>query len=293
MPTADGHEWLIDGDGGCWRCYLFVPRTVALEVVGSPAQAYQAGLGFADFIRLLGDLPGERLHETIPDFHHTRRRFEALLASERSAKLSVASQATVELQFFHDREDDVDHLLDLLQSGRVLERVSHNDTKVENLLLDVDSRTALCVTDLDTSMPGLAAYDYGDLVRTVTSPVAEDHPDPGAVEMQFALFIALSDGYLEAGRRFLSEQAAQSLIWGARLMTMEVGLRFLADYLSGDVYFKTTYPEHNLIRARTQIALLQSIERQRPRLEAHVAASFAKDAERQSRQRARDTSNEV
>ena len=260
VPSRDGPLWHVDPGGSYWRCYQFIEGTEVRAVVSSPPEARRAGAAFAQFAHQMADLPGGRLHEIIPSFHDTRQRFDALLAAAEAAPAERRRAADAELAFYREREEHVDRLRDAHAAGGLPERVTHNDTKVDNLLLDRDSGEALCVTDLDTTMPGLLAYDYGDLVRTVTSPVPEDHPRPEEVALQLPMFDAVTEGYLSAAAGMMSDPERRSLAWGARLIPMEVGIRFLADYLAGDVYFRTAYPEHNLVRARTQVALLASIE---------------------------------
>ena len=271
VPSRGGTPWHVDAGGHYWRCYHFIGGTDVRSVVSSPAEARRAGAAFAQFVRQMADLPGERLHEVIPSFHDTRRRFDALLAAADDAPPARRQAATEELAFYREREEQVDRLRDAHAAGTLPERVTHNDTKVDNLLLDRRTGEALCVTDLDTTMPGLLAYDYGDLIRTVTSPVPEDHPHAAEVALQLPMFEAVTEGYLFGAAGMMSDAERRSLMWGARLMPMEVGIRFLADYLAGDVYFRTTYPEHNLVRARTQVALLASIESNWARVEAALS----------------------
>ena len=262
IRSDDGQPWVRDRNGHYWRCYLFIEGAVGHDVVQNPTQAREAARCFGEYLRLLADLPGKRLSETIPGFHDTPSRFNRMIEAVEKDSLNLASDVRDELGFFMDRGEDVAILIDLQRNGSIPERVTHNDTKLNNVLIDIDCNESMCVIDLDTSMPGLSLYDFGDLVRSSTSPVPEDHPDPGDVTMEFAMFSALADGFLEPGRAFLNKTEIAYLPEGGRLMTMENGIRFLTDYLEGSPYYRTAYPEHNLVRCRTQVALIQSIEEQ-------------------------------
>jgi aminoglycoside phosphotransferase (APT) family kinase protein len=219
-------------------------------------QAYQAAHAFGCFQQQLASLPSPRLHETIPDFHHTPKRFAALqqaIAADAKGRAKLA-QPEIDFALAHESITGV-----LLQAS-LPERITHNDTKFNNVLLDDATGESLCVVDLDTVMPGLVLYDFGDMVRTTTSPAAEDEQDLSKVIMQFPLFEALVRGYLSAAGEFLSEAEKKFLAFSGKLITFEVGIRFLADYLAGDTYFKIHREGHNLDRCRTQFKLVESIE---------------------------------
>ncbi len=280
IRSRNGEAWVRDGDGHYWRCYFFIEGATGHDVVQSPTQAKEAARCFGEYLRLLADLPGGRLHETIPDFHDTPGRFQNLLQAVENDPFDLASAVEDEISFFLDRRDDVGTLIDLHRNGMIPERVTHNDTKLNNVLIDTTTHEAMCVIDLDTSMPGLSLYDFGDLVRTSTSPVPEDHQRPDEVRMDFTMFSALVEGFLESGVDFLNESEIAGLPEGGRIMTMEVGMRFLTDYLLGNQYFKTSYPEHNLVRCRTQIALVQSIEEQMQKMSDCVETT--REAKRKS-----------
>jgi hypothetical protein len=258
IPTrADGvlHQ---DADGNYWRAYRFIENATTYNSVESPDQAYQAAKAFGEFQRLLADLPAPRLHDTIPDFHHTPKRFAAL---ERAIAADVAgrvSETAPEIEFALVRKP----LAGILLDAGLPERVTHNDTKINNVLLDDATGEGTCVIDLDTVMPGLAAYDFGDMVRTATSPAAEDERDLSRVSMQFPLFEALARGYLSTAGGFLTPAEKEQLAVAGKIITFEIGIRFLTDYLSGDTYFKVHREGHNLDRCRTQFKLVQSIEHQ-------------------------------
>lgn len=268
--ARDGPAWHRDSAGGWWRCYLFIEGASTHDVIETPRQAGEASRAFGEFQKLLVDLPGGRLHETIPDFHHTRRRFEALQRARRADLHGRAAEARAELEFAAAREPLVDMLLDLQARGDLPERITHNDTKLNNVMIDDTTQTGLCVIDLDTVMPGLALYDFGDMVRSATNSAAEDERDMAKVHSRLAIFEALVEGYLAAARPFLNRAEIGCLALSGRLITFEIGLRFLTDFLEGDVYFKTRRPGHNLDRARNQFALLRSMEDQQTAMEAIV-----------------------
>jgi len=270
VPTRAGQPYFRNGDGECWRTFVFVDRAQTFEAVQSPRQAHEAGHAFGRFQHLLVDLPGGRLFETIPQFHHTRRRFNAFKEVVQSDQYNRAHIAAKEIAFAEAHENIVDVLLEAMQRGEVPERVTHNDTKFNNVMLDWESGEALCVLDLDTVMPGTVLYDFGDMVRTTTSPTLEDEKDLTKVCMQMPMFEALARGYIEAARPFLTPAERSYLVFSGKLMTFTIGLRFLTDFLSGDKYFRIHRPEHNLDRCRSQFKLIESIEEQEGAMQAVV-----------------------
>ncbi|MPY86531.1 MAG: phosphotransferase [Luteitalea sp.] len=262
VPGLDLKPYVIDENGSVWRMYLFIEGARTYDVIETCAQARAAAKAFGEYQSLLADLPGVRLHETIPDFHHTRRRFDALQRAIDEDICNRAGQVATEIAFVDEREGDVDDLLALQARGGLPERTTHNDTKLNNVMIDDHTSEGLCVIDLDTTMPGLVAYDFGDLVRTVTAAAAEDERDLEKVGTRMDMFEALAEGYLSTAAAFLTAAERASLAIGAKLITLENGLRFLTDHLQGDVYFKTSRPDHNLDRARTQLKMVESIEAQ-------------------------------
>jgi hypothetical protein len=262
IPAMDGRPFYQDEEGGYWRCYPFIEGARTYEIIQSPAQACEAARAFGEFQKLVAKLEGPRLHETIPSFHHTRSRFDRLKAVVEADPLGRLKTSREEWTFIHDHEALVDVLLDLQQQGKIPERVTHNDTKLNNVMIDDVTQKGICVIDLDTVMPGLALYDFGDLVRTATSPAAEDETDLSLVHMQMPMFEALVRGYLSSAGGFLNETEIDHLAFSGKLIALEVGIRFLTDHLEGDVYFKIKRPGHNLDRCRTQLALVRSIESQ-------------------------------
>jgi hypothetical protein len=273
IRSGNGLSYHLDADGNCWRTYIFVENAKTYDIIETPEQAFQAAMAFGEFQKHLVDLPGKRLSETIPDFHNTPKRFEAFEKALASDALNRAKSAKAEIEFALSRKNVAELLLNLSKEGKIPERITHNDTKLNNVLLDDATGEAVCVIDLDTVMPGLALYDFGDLVRTSTSPAAEDEKDLGKVKMQMHMYRALAEGYLAAAGEFLTETEIANLAFSGKLITLEIGLRFLTDYLSGDTYFKIHREGHNLDRCRTQFKLVSSIEAQEEEMD-EIAKKF-------------------
>ena len=262
IKTKSGDTYFEDADGQPWRCLHYVPNSICHQTVEEPQQFYQSARSFGHFLKQLGDYPAEDLYETIPRFHDTVKRFRDFSEAVRKDVKNRASQCREEIDFALAREADCGVLMNQLQEGILPLRVTHNDTKLNNILFDADTDQGLCIIDLDTIMPGLAANDFGDSIRFGASTAEEDEPDLSKVHFDIHLYELYVKGYLEMARDVLIPAEIDSLPWGARLMTLECGMRFLADYLQGDVYFKTAYPEHNLVRARTQFRLVKEMEEQ-------------------------------
>ncbi len=263
VPTQSGQAYHTDDQGGVWRLSPFLPGTRTIDQPENPTQAYQAGLAFGRFAQAVADLPEPRLVETIPDFHHTPRRLQRLLEVATKDPVGRVQECQTELTYAQQRQKEAGRLLDL----GLPERITHNDTKINNVLLRQESDEAVCVIDLDTVMPGLVLYDFGDLVRTTTCLAPEDCQDLGRMEPDLNLFEALTRGYLEGVRGALTEAELGELAFSGWLITFEVGIRFLTDHLEGDVYFRCHHPGHNLQRARAQLALARALERRRDHLE--------------------------
>jgi hypothetical protein len=262
VPSRDGGSFHRDGQGNYWRVYLFIERARTYDTVQSPAQAFEGAKAFGRFQKMLADLPAPRLHDTIPDFHHTPKRFAALEQAISADAANRAKLAETEIEFALRRKPITSVLLD----ANLPERVTHNDNKFNNVMLDDATGEGICVVDLDTLMPGLALYDFGDTVRTATSPTKEDERDLSKVTMRFPMFEALVRGYLSEAGEFLTPAEKRLLAFSGKLITFEIGIRFLADHLAGDVYFKVHREGHNLDRARTQFKLIESIEQQEERM---------------------------
>ena len=270
IKNKNGWPYVVDSDGETWRCYIFVEGALGHDVIKEPAQAYEAAKAFGKFQSYLSDMPGAPLHETIANFHHTPTRYQNFIDSVTKNPLGRVKDVEREIEFFCSKKDMASVLLNLVSEGKIPMRVTHNDTKLNNVLLDNESQEGVCVIDLDTVMPGLALYDFGDLVRTSTSPTAEDEIRTELVTCQPSMFEALVKGYLSTAKKFLTATEVDHLVFSGKLITYEIGLRFLTDYLLGDVYFKIKRPQHNLDRCRTQIALVKSIESQEARFKAMV-----------------------
>jgi Ser/Thr protein kinase RdoA (MazF antagonist) len=258
VPTSEGSAWHVDVEGRYWRAYRFIEGAHTYDTVSSPTQAFEAAKAFGEFQRLLVDLPGPRLHESIPDFHNTRKRFEVFeraVAEDRAGR-GAGAQDAVSFAKSHSA------MATTFASAELPERVTHYDTKLNNVLLDDQTGEGVCVIDLDTVMPGLAAFDFGDMVRTMTCAAPEDEQDLSQVDMNFELFEAVLRGYLEGAGNFLTDPERESLISGAKVIIFEQGIRFLSDHLAGDKYYKVSRPGQNLDRCRTQFKLLESIELQ-------------------------------
>jgi Ser/Thr protein kinase RdoA (MazF antagonist) len=267
VPTRNGASFCRDKEGNYWRTYHFVEGARTHDTIQTARQAYEAARAFGEFQRLLADLPSPRLNETIPDFHHTPKRFAAL---ERAIETDVAKRAAhakAEIRFALEHKP----LCNILLDANLPERVTHNDTKINNVLLEEETNKAVCVIDLDTVMPGLALYDFGDMVRTATCRAAEDERDLSKIHMEMELFEALVSGYLAATNGFLTPAERALLVASGKLITFENGIRFLTDYLQGDVYFKVHRDGHNLDRCRTQFKLVESITAQEPEMNRVVA----------------------
>jgi Ser/Thr protein kinase RdoA (MazF antagonist) len=262
VPTHDGKPFYVDEEGNYWRTFVFVERVQSFESVQTPEQAFEAGRAFGEFQNLLADLPGDRLHETIPEFHNTRKRFNALQTAIEADKADRARKAKAEIDFALAQEPWIDTLLKAHAEGRLPERITHNDTKFNNVMLDWETGRAMCVVDLDTVMPGLVHYDFGDMVRTTTSPTMEDEPDLSKVGVQMPMLEALARGYVQATRDFLTPEERGYLAFAGKLISYTIGVRFLTDYLQGDHYFRVHRPDHNLARSRTQFTLVRSITEQ-------------------------------
>ena len=260
IPTLSGAAYYIDSEGNAWRAYDFVENTVCLQQVGCEADFRTVAETLGKFQNQLADYPASTLHETIARFHDTPNRyanFEKALAADA---LGRAKTIAPEIAFIHAREKDCHVLLDQLAAGEIPLRVTHNDTKINNVLLDEATGKGICVIDLDTVMPGLSAYDFGDSIRTGANDCAEDEPNQSKVHFDLHLYEVFAKGYLSTAGSTMHTAEKKSLAWGAKLMTLECGIRFLTDYLEGDHYFHIARPNHNLDRARTQFTLVRQME---------------------------------
>jgi len=271
VPTVGGRTWTKTDDGNYWRAYIFIAGARTYQVVESLDHVYNVAKAFGRFQKLLGDFPAEQLTETIPDFHHTGKRFDAFVeAVERDVRNRARSVET-EIKFVEKRAGETSVLVDLLERGELPNRVTHNDTKFNNVMIDDETGAGICVIDLDTVMPGLSLYDFGDAVRSGANPAAEDERDLSKVWFDLDIFDCFAHGYLDAARDFLTATEVDYLPFSARLMTLECGMRFLTDHLNGDIYFKVHRENHNLDRCRTQFNMVQDMEEKFERMEEIVA----------------------
>jgi hypothetical protein len=260
-PSRDGRFSVKGPHGGVWRCYNYIEGCRTYDVVENARQAYQAALAFGSFQDLVSDLPPCEIEETIPDFHHTPKRFQRLMDVAKADELGRLASVRAEFEMICEREAITGTLIDLMQQGKIPVRITHNDTKINNVMIDAETDVAVCVIDLDTVMPGLSLYDFGDLVRSAVSPAEEDQQNLSRVCVRMPIYEALVAGYLEAAGNFLNDLEVDHLAFSGKLIALEVGIRFLTDYLEGDVYFKTQREGHNLDRCRTQLALVKEIEK--------------------------------
>lgn len=269
IPARDGKPYVRDADGNWWRLYLFIELARTYDIIESDRQAYEAARAFARFQSQLADLPAPRLHETIPAFHNTLSRLGALDAALAADVCGRKAGAAAEIAFVEERREQCGRLLARHARGEIPERITHNDTKINNVMLDSGTGEGVCVIDLDTVMPGLALYDFGDMVRSATAAAKEDERDLSKVFSRIGMFEALARGYLSEASFLLPAEIAE-LAFSGRLITMTIGIRFLTDYLSGDVYFRTCRPGQNLDRCRAQFRMARSMEEQSEAMEKIV-----------------------
>lgn len=273
IPLKDGSPYLTDESGDVWRATQFIENTDAYLVAESPEMFASAGEAFGKFMARLGGFDASSLFEVIPRFHDTPDRYARFLASLERNAAGRMDEAKDEIAFVRERGEGCSVITDALERGEVPVRVTHNDTKLNNVLIDTATKEAVCVIDLDTVMPGSMLYDFGDAVRVGCSTAKEDERDLSLVDFDLGLFRAFTEGYLAGAGRSVTAAELGLLPDAARLMTFECGMRFLTDFLDGDTYFKTAYPEHNLVRARTQFKLVRTMERIRPEIVRAVKAA--------------------
>lgn len=260
IPHRNGKCYHFDEDGNCWRMYSHIDGVFSCDFIDNEKTAFEGARAFARFLREIDTLPAPSLHMTISDFHNTPWRFGNLWSAVKNDVMGRAAEVSEEIAFFKERERLGRVVNDALCKGILPERITHNDTKINNVLFDNQTKEAVCVIDFDTVMPGTLLYDFGDLLRTGLSASAEDETDISKVQIRFSIFEALVDGFLQELSEVITDRETGFLVFSGTIITMNIGLRFLTDYLSGDVYFKIHRPEHNLDRCRTQIALIRSIE---------------------------------
>lgn len=269
-PTASGKSYFTDTGGEYWRVYNFIKDTVCYDQADNAEDFYQTALSFGNFQHMLADYPAQTLHETIPDFHNTPVRYDNFEKAVKADAFGRVGEVQEEISFVRAHKEYVHFLTDRQNSGELPLRVTHNDTKLNNILIDNETGKGICVIDLDTVMPGLAVYDFGDSIRFGTSTAAEDEQDLTKVSCNLEYFEVFTKGFIEGCAGALTQAELNCLIDGAIMMTLECGIRFLTDHLEGDHYFKIHRENHNLDRARTQFKLVQDMEDKRDRMEAIV-----------------------
>ena len=260
VRTKDGKSFTYDEEGELWRMYLFIEDTISRDLPDTTELFALSGEAFGRFQRQMGGFPAASLVESIPDFHNTPARYAQLMDAVARNAAGRLGEVEEELAFCRAREKDTHALLDALAAGEIPLRVTHNDTKLNNVLLDAKTGRGVCVIDLDTVMPGLAAYDFGDSIRFGANTAEEDERDLSKVQFSLPMYEAFTRGFLSEAGRVMSRREIELLPMGAKLMTLECGMRFLADHLNGDKYFRIHRPGHNLDRARTQFALVRHME---------------------------------
>ncbi|MEO2261956.1 aminoglycoside phosphotransferase family protein [Dorea sp. YH-dor228] len=260
IPAVDGKPYYLDSQGDYWRSYKFITDATSYDQVEKPEHFYQSAVAFGNFQRLLADYPAETLHETIKGFHNTKARFAVFKKAVEEDVMGRASQVQKEIQFVLDRENIADYFTDLLEKGELPLRVTHNDTKLNNIMIDNKTGRGICVIDLDTVMPGLAMNDFGDSIRFGASTAAEDERDLDKVSCSMELFDLYAKGFIEGCAEKLTAREIELMPMGAKSMTFECGMRFLTDYLQGDNYFKIHREGQNLDRCRTQFKLVEDME---------------------------------
>ena len=260
IPTVEGRSFIQTEQGEYWRAYHFINNARTYEAIEDLDHVYHAAAAFGNFQKLLSDYPSEKLIETIPDFHNTKKRFIAFSESVEKDVVNRGRDSKDEIEFVMQRVNDTSLLVDKFEKGELPERITHNDTKFNNVLIDNETGTGVCVIDLDTVMPGLSLYDFGDAIRSLANPAAEDERDLSLVNFDLQVFDLYTHGYLDAVGDELTAQEKDQLAFSAILMTLECGMRFLTDHLQGDKYFKIHREGHNLDRCRTQFKLVSDME---------------------------------
>lgn len=271
VQSRSGQAWHRDASGSYWRVFYFIEAGMVYDTVKDRKHAYEIGRGLGKFQALVANMDPAKLHDTLPGFHHTPRYLEEYDGALKSNRKQRAAEVAAEAEFVSHRRFLAPLLMELMESGRIPVRVVHNDPKVNNIMIHTKTQEALCMLDLDTVKPGIVHFDFGDCVRSAANPAGEGAQDLKLVGIDLACFEAITKGYLHEAGAFLTRHEIEALALSVKVITFELGLRFLTDYLRGDTYFKITYPTHNLHRARVQFKLLLSIEAVEKEVEAVVA----------------------
>ena len=277
IPTTDDAPLYKQSEDSCWRAYNYVDHATAYDMLEKPEHFFEAGRAFGEFQRLLTDFPAAELTETIPDFHNTLKRFYAFVAAVAADKAGRVKDLEDEIEFFFERRKAMSEIVKALDEGLLPVRVTHNDTKINNVMIDDETGRAICVIDLDTVMPGSALYDFGDAIRSGASTAAEDEPDLSKVSLDLNLFELFTKGFLSEVKGILTSEEIEMLPLSVKVIACELAMRFLTDYIDGDLYFKIRTPDHNLIRARNQMALAKDIEKKFDQMQA-IVRKYAREA---------------
>ncbi|MBP1666437.1 MAG: aminoglycoside phosphotransferase family protein [Bacteroidetes bacterium] len=271
VPAKSGNSWITDKSGSFWRMYIFISDHRSYNIVDTPGKAFEGGKAIGRFQAMLADLPGEPLFETIPFFHDIEKRLETFTRKLEEDPVGRTAKVAAESDFVFKRSEEMKIILKLGREGKIPVRITHNDTKFNNILLDENDK-ALCVIDLDTVMPGYVHYDFGDAIRTAANIAAEDEKELSRVKMDISLFEAYASGYLSETKETLNSVEKDYLAFAPRLITFTIALRFLTDYIDGDHYFKIHHEYHNLQRARAQFRLVESMEEQYAEMRKIIAS---------------------
>ena len=264
---SNGKPYYVDQTGGWWRSSILVERTICCEKAETPEDFYKSARAFGHFRKMLAEYPADTLHETIPDFHNTRKRLNTLFEHVEKDPCNRVHEVPDEIAYLSFVSDKAAELSELFANGEIPRRVTHNDTKANNVLFDKVTKEPLVVIDLDTIMPGMSMYDFGDAVRFIANTSAEDEPDTSKVFFDTGKFRAFAKGFIRETKDLLTEVELKNLVKASFSITVEQASRFLDDYLTGDHYFRYEYPKHNLVRARCQLQLAKDIEKKWSELE--------------------------
>ncbi len=276
IKTVNGDLYYRDGDGSCWRAYRYVGKALSLDLADTTDLFAEAGYAFGHFQKQLADFDASKLYETIPNFHNTVSRLNDLKKAVTDDVAGRKKAAENEIKFVLDRADKCSYIIDGIKDGRFPLRVTHNDTKLNNVLLDESTGNGLCVVDLDTVMPGSMLYDFGDSIRFGASSAAEDEIDLSKVYVRLDMFEAYTEGFIKGLDGAVTDDEIAAFPISAYIITLEIGIRFLTDYLNGDTYFRIHRPEHNLDRARNQFKLVSDMETKMNEMERIVAKYIKK-----------------
>jgi Ser/Thr protein kinase RdoA (MazF antagonist) len=273
IPTKESEKYYLDPEGQYWRLYTFIDNAHVYDVVENTKIAFEGGKAFGIFMSLLADLPAARLTETIPDFHNMEKRLNTFYNSLNNKPVDRVKEIPSEIEFVRKRAEQMLTIPTLIREGKLPLRITHNDTKFNNILFD-NTDHAMCIVDLDTVMPGSILFDFGDAIRTGANTASEDEKDLSKVDINLPIYEAYTRGFIASTRHTLTEVEIANLAFAARFMTFIIGLRFLTDFVDGDPYFRTSYPDHNLVRAKVQFRLVEAMERDAEKMQEIVLQSI-------------------